>query len=382
MIVSEEEMSIDGRGPGLGIGRTYNSLDAADHLFGQGWYADVETSITPTKEGAIYLDEDATTHIFTKKADGTYQPPTGIFLELTESKDEYMLKTKDQTFAHFSKNGGKITKIVDGHKNTTTYKYNENNQLTSMEDASGRKITMEYDEDGHITSVQGPKGKKLSYEYDAGFLIKVIDSDGTSISYEYDKEGRLIKQFSQNSTEDQPVFTEYQYENHRLVKAINAKKETFEYAYDMSKKTLMLTQPNGRKIQYTYNEAANPIQVVDDAEGLKITTKTKYEGNQIVEETDPNDVEKGKATESYSYDKNGNVILAKDAYGTETYEYNKNNDVTKVKDTEGDITDIAYDGLDAVSETDQSGNMSSASIYDSYGNLVQTSKELAAGASK
>ncbi|MGK4096203.1 DNRLRE domain-containing protein [Bacillus altitudinis] len=381
VIVSEEEMSIDGRGPGLGIGRTYNSLDAADHLFGQGWYADVETSITPTKEGAIYLDEDATTHIFTKKADGTYQPPTGIFLELTESKDEYMLKTKDQTFAHFSKNGGKITKIVDGHKNTTTYKYNENNQLTSMEDASGRKITMEYDEDGHITSVQGPKGKKLSYEYDAGFLIKVIDSDGTSISYEYDKEGRLIKQFSQNSTEDQPVFTEYQYENHRLVKAINAKKETFEYAYDMSKKTLMLTQPNGRKIQYTYNEAANPIQVVDDAEGLKITTKTKYEGNQIVEETDPNDVEKGKATESYSYDKNGNVILAKDAYGTETYEYNKNNDVTKVKDTEGDITDIAYDGLDAVSETDQSGNMSSASIYDSYGNLVQTSKELAAGAS-
>lgn len=143
----------------------------------------------------------------------------------------------------------------------------------------------------------------------------------------------------------------------------------------------MLTQPNGRKIQYTYNEAANPIQVVDDAEGLKITTKTKYEGNQIVEETDPNDVEKGKTTESYSYDKNGNVIQAKDAYGTETYEYNKNNDVTKVKDTEGDITDIAYDGLDAVSETDQSGNMSSASIYDSYGNLVQTSKELAAGAS-
>lgn len=67
VIVSEEEMSIDGRGPGLGIGRTYNSLDAADHLFGQGWYADVETSITPTKEGAIYLDEDATTHIFTKK---------------------------------------------------------------------------------------------------------------------------------------------------------------------------------------------------------------------------------------------------------------------------------------------------------------------------
>ena len=103
-----------------------------------------------------------------------------------------------------------------------------------------------------------------------------------------------------------------------------------------------MTQPNGRKVQYGYNEAGNPIQIIDDAEGLKITTNTKYEGNNVIEETDPNDVGTGKATESYEYDKNGNVTAVKDAYGTETYQYNSNNDVTKMKDTEGNILSLIH----------------------------------------
>ncbi|MFA7746296.1 hypothetical protein, partial [Salinicoccus roseus] len=92
---------------------------------------------------------------------------------------------------------------------------------------------------------------------------------------------------------------------------------------------------------YGYNEAGNPIQMIDDAEGLKITTNTVYEGNNVIQDTDPNDADAGKATESYQYDKDGNVTAVKDNYGTETYQYNKNNDVTKMKDTEGNITDIA-----------------------------------------
>lgn len=49
-----------------------------------------------------------------------------------------------------------------------------------------------------------------------------------------------------------------------------------------------------------------------------------------------------------------------------------------MKDTEGNVTDIAYDGLDAVSETDQSGKSSSAAVYDKYGNQIQSSKDLSA----
>lgn len=381
VIVNEEDMSIDGRGPGLGLSRTFNSLDSSDHMFGQGWYADAETSILSEDGRAVYIDEDATTHVFTKKSDGTYQPPTGVYLELAETSDQFVLKTKDQTNAYFSKKGGKLQKIVDGHNNTTVYEYNDSNQLTAITDASGRKLTFTYDENGHVTSLTGPKNKKISYSYDKDLLKKVTDTDGSVTSYDYDAEGRLVKQYSANSTDDKPLFTEYQYSGHRLAKAVNAKKETYDYSYDADKKTLLMTQPNGRKVQYGYNEAGNPIQMIDDAEGLKITTNTVYEGNNVIQDTDPNDADAGKATESYQYDKDGNVTAVKDNYGTETYQYNKNNDVTKMKDTEGNVTDIAYDGLDAVSETDQSGKSSSAAVYDKYGNLIQSSKELAASAS-
>ncbi|PWG67361.1 hypothetical protein DEM28_28950, partial [Enterobacter mori] len=79
-----------------------------------------------------YIDEDATTHRFTKKADGTYQPPTGVYLELTETADQIILKTKDQTNAYFNKKGGKLQKVVDGHNNATVYTYNDKNQLTAI----------------------------------------------------------------------------------------------------------------------------------------------------------------------------------------------------------------------------------------------------------
>lgn len=130
-------------------------------MFGQGWYADAETSILSEDGRAVYIDEDATTHVFTKKSDGTYQPPTGVYLELTETSDQFVLKTKDQTNAYFSKKGGKLQKIVDGHNNTTVYEYNDSNQLTAITDASGRKLTFTYDENGHVTSLTGRKTKRF-----------------------------------------------------------------------------------------------------------------------------------------------------------------------------------------------------------------------------
>ncbi|OKO96214.1 wall-associated protein [Geobacillus proteiniphilus] len=146
--------------------------------------------------------------------------------------------------------------------------------------------------------------------------------------------------------------------------------------YDQTKRQLVVTQPNGRKIQYKFNEAANPIQIIEDVDGLNITTSYVYEGNNLVESRDPNDQNAANPTESYTYDAKGNVLTAKDSYGTETYEYNKNNDVISMTDTEGDTTTIAYDGLNPVSETDQSGKTSSVSKYDAYGNIIEESDTL------
>ncbi|SDB82265.1 DNRLRE domain-containing protein [Shouchella lonarensis] len=379
MMVSEDDVEISGRGPGLGLSRTYNSLAATSGMFGYGWHSDAEMTLKLSGNQALFVDDDSTLHIFTKQADGTYKPPTGVYLTLEDKDGTLQLKTKDQTTAHFSKKTGKLEKLVDGHNNATTYTY-QDNRLTTITDASGRKLTLSYNGDGTVKEIGAPEGRKLTYAYEDGRLVSSTDFDGAVTRYGYDEDGKMTSVTEPTHTEDKPVINRYVYENGRLVEAINPRNESFKLAYDTSKRTLLFTQPNGRKLSYTYNAAGNPIQTIEDVDGLKITSTEKYEGNNLVQATDPNDVGTGKATESYEYDKDGNVTKAVDHYGTETYKYNENHDVTEMVDTEGDKVTIAYDGLDAVSETDQSGKTASASKYAKNGNLTEESHELGTAA--
>lgn len=385
LIIDEEDFSISGRGPELGLNRTYNSLSSSVGIFGPGWHSDAEMKITSNSDKSIVklIDEDGTVHIFTKQADNTYKAPTGVYLELSEDTSSFILTTKDQSKAYFSKQSGFLTKIVDGYGNTLTYTYDTNGKLTTMTDASGRTLKIAYNTEGFVTSVTGPDSRKVSYTYDNGFLSKVTQTAGEITSYEYSS-GKLVKVYEPNHTDTKPVVNKFVYDldTDHIKEVVNPKNQKYLLNYDLTNKNLLFTQPNGRKIQHSYNEAANPTQVIEDVDGLRITTSYKYEGNNLIESKDPNDQSKTTPTESYKYDANGNVISATDSYGTETYEYNSNNDVTSIVDTEGDQTTIAYEDLDPVSETDQTGKTSSVAKYqkdangNSNGNLIESSYDL------
>ncbi|XQY93684.1 DNRLRE domain-containing protein [Metabacillus sp. HB246100] len=385
LIISEEDMTVSGRGPELGLSRTYNSLSTSVGIFGPGWHSDAEMRVTASSDNSkvSLVDEDGTVHIFTKLADKTYKAPTGVYLELEEDTTSFILTTKDQTKAYFSKVTGSLTKVIDGYENTLTYTYDSTGKLSSMKDASGRTLTLAYNSDGYVQSVTGPSNRIISYSYLNSYLTKVTQTAGEITSYEYNA-GKLSKVVEPNHTETKPVFTQFVFdpETDHLKEVINPKSQKYLLSYDLTNKTLLFTQPNGRKIKYSYNEAANPTQVIEDVGGLNITSTYKYEGNNLIETKDPNDLGSSTPTESYTYDANGNVITAKDSYGTETYNYNANNDVTSIVDTEGDQTTIAYEDLDPVSETDQTGKTSSISKYqkdsngNSNGNLIESSYNL------
>ncbi|MCM3313308.1 DNRLRE domain-containing protein [Bacillus sp. FSL K6-6483] len=379
LIVSEDDLSIDGRGPGLGFTRTYNSLAPTSGMFGYGWHADSEMTLKQSGNQALFVDDDGTLHVFTKQGDGTYKPPTGVYLELEETSDALILTTKEQTKAHFSKTTGKLVKLVDGHNNETTYTYEEN-RLKAIEDASGRQVSFDYNADGTVKTAHAPGSRKLVYRYDKGRLVSYSDFDGAVTTYEYDESGKLTAVYEPTHTDEKPVVNRFLYNGDMLKEAINPRNEAYTLSYDLQKRQLLFTQPNNRKLSYTYNAAGNPIRYVEDVDGLKLTTEFKYEGNNLTETTDPNDVGSGKPTESFQYDKDGNIVKAVDDYGTETYTYNDNHDVISMVDTEGDEVTIAYDGLDPVSETDQSGKTASASKYAKNGNLTEESYELATAA--
>ncbi|GAA3898318.1 hypothetical protein GCM10022628_23290 [Anoxybacillus suryakundensis] len=375
LMIDEQDVSISGRGLGLGLSRTYNSLSPWTGLFGKGWHSDAEMNIVAQGNEARLTDEDGTLHIFMKRADGTYQAPTGVYLELSETATEWIVKSKDQTKMYFNKSDGKLTKMVDGHGNATTYGYS-NGKLTSITDASGRKLDIQYRPDGKIEKIIGPMNRTVTYGYTNDLLTTVTQAGGEVTRYEYNEIDRLVKVFEPTHTEDQPVVNQFVYDGDRLSQVRDSEGHVYTLTYDPTERRLLIQKPNGRKTQYTFNEAGNPIEVVDDVGGLNITTKYVYEGNNLKESYDPNDVGATTPTESYTYDANGNVLTAKDSYGTEIYQYNPNNDVISMTDTEGDKTTVAYDGLNPVSETDQSGKTSSVAKYDSYGNVIEESDAL------
>src|SRR5690606_5771921 len=135
---------------------------------------------------ATFIDEDGTIHIFDKLSNGTYKAPTGVYLELTEDNEYFVLKTKDQSKAYFSKNNGRLTKISDGYGNKSTYTYNSDGKLITIKDASGRKLELEYNNEGFVKKITGPSNRKVTYEYKDGFLSKVTQTSGEVTTYEYD----------------------------------------------------------------------------------------------------------------------------------------------------------------------------------------------------
>ncbi|OIK14254.1 Wall-associated protein [Bacillus sp. MUM 116] len=379
LIINQNDFSISGLGPDLGISRTYNSLSSTGGIFGLGWHSDAEMRVVADPDGkhVNYTDDDGTLHVFTKNAD-SYSAPTGVYLQLEKTTDSYKLTNTDQTQFYFDVNSGNLTKKVDGYGNTTSYQY-PNQKLLSITDASGRVLSINYNSDGRVQSITF-KNKTVSYEYNNGLLTKVTQTDGSVTKYSYNSNFKLEKVYEPNDTADNPVIDQYSYDtNGRIKTATDPNNHQYQLSYDDSKNHVLFIQPNGHKTQYTYNEAANPIQMIVDPDNLKITTNYVYEGNNLIKSYDPNDQGKSNPTESYQYDNNGNVTKALDSYGTETYQYNKNNDITLSTDTEGNNTSIAYNGLNPVSETDQADKTSSVSKFDKHGKLTETSDSLASG---
>ncbi|GIN88534.1 tRNA nuclease WapA [Heyndrickxia sporothermodurans] len=383
LLIDETDYSIDGRGPGLSIGRTYNSLSTTKGIFGYGWYSDVEMSIKSESSYIKFSDEDGTIHSFLKKSDGTFEAPSGVYLELKETTTEYIITDKDQSKIYFDKTTGKIKEVRDAQKesNKTIYTYTDD-QLKTITDASGRKLTLEY-KDGLVSKITDPKGRTTTFTYQNDLLISVTNANNETTKYEYNGKKLLSKLIDPTNTNEKQVQTLYEYDGteKRIQKVTNPKGKVTTFTYDLPKRTLIVTYPKGNKTFYEYNAAANPIKEIEayapgqTGANYNLESRYEYEGNNLVKSWDPKDIGK-TATETYTYDKNGNVLTATDSYGKESYQYNENNDVIKFVDTEGEKTTIAYDGLNPISENDEAGVVSSVSRFDDFGNEIQSSAEL------
>ncbi|OOR07366.1 wall-associated protein [Bacillus cereus] len=377
-LMDEKDMSLSGRGPDVSIERTYNSQSKKVGLFGKGWYSSLEERIWKDAEGNLLLTSaDGAQITFTRTGDGTYQAPTGVYLDMKETSEGYEVKDKDQTVTFYTKkeNSGRMEYVKDKYGNTTTYEYDGEFRLSKVKNASGKELILQYEgANKKVSKVTGPDNKVITFTYKGDLLVSSTTPEGKAYRYGYEND-LLTHVYDPKHTDEKPYQTIYTYENDKLVKVTDPLGKASTLSYNTDAKEVSVVDAKGRKAIYSYNDAGNPVKTIVDAGRLNLTTTYEYSANNLVKTTTPKN-----QTESFTYDNNGNVTSATDAMGTEKFEYNQNNGVVSATDNEDRKTTVAYKAANTeVSVTDQSSHTASVTQHDQYGNPTETSKDIGTG---
>ncbi|MEO7323755.1 MAG: DUF6531 domain-containing protein, partial [Dokdonella sp.] len=208
-VLSEDDIAIGGRGPGLKLSRTYASHQGDKRgFFGRGWSTDLDAQV---------LTDDCGTRVVIGSAgqgqryapggtdpDGSTQftALNGYHGTLVQHSADYDFYSKDGTRFHFAQpdpHGPRLSYVEDTNGNRIAYTYELEQgapHVKRMEDAAGRHIDLTYaikyvhtQQSGYtiddsftvVTDASGPGGLQVKYEYDDNAnLIKVTRKDGTS----------------------------------------------------------------------------------------------------------------------------------------------------------------------------------------------------------
>lgn len=253
-------------------------------------------------------------------------------------------------------------------------------------------ISYAYDAAGNRMFMAYPDGYAVAYEYDAANqLARISDADNeTIVSYKYDAAGRRIQKSLGNG-----AYTIYQYDDmDRLTGLANHASDgniqsQFKYAYnDAGLRTSMETlegvyrytyddtyqltgveYPDGRTVEYTFDEVGNRVSVKDNGEVANYVTNELDQYARV-------------GTDTLQYDLNGNLIKRTLGGNTTTYTWDENDRLVGVDrndvhiayryDYQGRLvakvignqeTRYIWDGLDLIAEMDSDGEIVKRYIY-------------------
>ena len=426
------DLNIPGRGVGLDLTRTYNSVDAGtDGPFGYGWSFPYGMSLTfPDATHVVVSQENGTQVTFTEQAGGIYTAPPRVTATLVHDKDGTwtFVRRARETFAFNS--GGRLTREEDLNGNVTSLAYNAQGELESVTDPAGRKLTFT-STGSHISSVTDPLGRVVRYSYDqTGDLTDVTDvgggdthftydgahrmltmrlpaqapgvpgSTGATIGNVYDGQGRVTEQTDQlgrttkfsysgeplgeaggttTITNPKGNVTVQSYQFGELLSETKGhgtpQAATWKFGYDQATLGMAtITDPNGHTTTNTFDSEGN---LLTSTNALGHTTTNTYDlRNDLLTSTDPMGV-----TATMTYDSRGNPLSSsRPLAGTSeiqktTYTYGDTShpgDVTAMTDPDGKTWKYSYDAYgDRASATDPVGNKTT-SAYNTIGWLTST----------
>ncbi|MCP3773346.1 hypothetical protein NLX71_08455 [Paenibacillus sp. MZ04-78.2] len=318
------------------------------------------------------------------------------------------------------------TKKVNGQpvvQTLGTFIYDAAGKVRESTDGNNNKTKFDYDALGRLTGVTNAKNEFTKYEYtskDRLNLFKIVFPDNTERSKKYDELGRTI----QTIAPDQAVEKFYYDENNNLRTYVDRKgqvttndydkrnklissalgNETISYGYDAAgKRKVMqdntgttnyhynklgqldiLTYPDGRTIQYSYDDRQGNRETMTDpfgnvtvygydnrnrltGVGPKLNdwdATYKYKHNNLLEAI----VQRNGVNGTYTYEGLNLTRLSQDKQGaalnTFAYVYDNNRNQTS-KTENGTRHEFSYDPLNRIGTSSQFGEQYT---YDSRGN--------------
>jgi RHS repeat-associated protein len=321
------DLSIPGRGLGLDLDRTYNSLAAgSDGPFGYGWSSSLGMYLTQapaTGSGDVVVHEESGSELtFTPSPSGYVAPPWVLATLVRNSDGTFVFTRRGSTAFAFSAAGSLIaltspdgwvnhpTWYADGGPYVTTLSYNATGQLTGAADGAGRSLTFSYTGE-RISQVADTDGRTVAYGYDsAGDLTSVVDVTGGTTSYGYDTNHLLTS--STDPNRDPATANTYNAAG-QVTDQTDPAGRTWHWAYTAT--TTTVTDPRGLVEVQTYS--GGQLSSLVKASGTSQAATWSYTYNPttlgVATVVDPN-----SKTTSYSYDQAGNLTQVVDPLGRTT----------------------------------------------------------------
>jgi RHS repeat-associated protein len=274
-----------------------------------------------------------------------------------------------ETSYTYDGDGNKLT-MTDANGYTTHYTYDEDGDLASVTNPLGDETTYTYDADGKVLSKTDPQGNVTTYGYDAlGRIVSISYSDSTpSLSYTYDADGNRTEMTDGTGT------TKYTYNSRNKLTSVTSPEGDWSYTYDPDGDVTSRTYPDGSVVTDTYDEDDRLATLAADG---KTTTDTYDPDSDLISVAMPNGTAEARTYDDADRlasvtDTDGSAVIASD-----TYTYDQDGNPTQVV-TQAETDTYTYDARGFVTETCYGTSCANGEItytYDADGNRTANTND-------
>lgn len=301
-------------------------------------FSGMDTSFEATGIKTItWIDEGGYPNIMTEVSDGLWKRGDDkTVYECQQTDKGYIIVFHDGTRKEFDYYGFMI-KIIDRNGNSITIERNAEEKINRIYDNYQNQLLFVFEGKYLNQIINGKDNKeKVIYYYDGNKLKKVTDTDGDTVTMNYDTDGYMTSLLKCDGSKVQFIYG-LQTEDERKLATATVNEEEFSEYFEYEKQKTIYTDHDGNKTITYYDEKQ------------RTTKEIKPDGSETSYEYDENNNcvcinENGNKTD-YEYDAKGNktrAIYHSDS-SEESWTYNNFNQITSYKDRDGVLYEYIRD---------------------------------------